>query len=173
MFSGLTHCGLVRPYGHSTGSTLSQVMIWCLMTPSHYLNHHWLIPCGVLWHSHEEIFHRKCTRYLYLIWVYEWLIQDCRHIFHGWMNISGLFWPRGLSKCHNFTTFYHISLKFHIVGKNYKKCNIPQFHNSTEKSEVVTWLVRSSFLFIMKLHTLTKSSIIKQQCQWGIKLLCL
>ena len=41
--------------------------------------------------------------------------------------ILGLFWPGGLLKCHYFKTFYHITLKFHIVGKNYKRCDIPHF----------------------------------------------
>ena len=46
-----------------SGSTLAQVMAWCLMAPSHYLNQCWLIITEVLWHSlntnfirsHEEI----------------------------------------------------------------------------------------------------------------------
>ena len=28
---------------HTSGSTLAQIMIWCLTTPSHYLNQCWLI----------------------------------------------------------------------------------------------------------------------------------
>ena len=39
----LIHCGLVTPYGNRSGSTLAQVMACCLMAPSHYLNHCWLI----------------------------------------------------------------------------------------------------------------------------------
>ena len=34
-----------------SGSTLAQVMAYCLMTPSHYLNQCWLINTKVLWHS--------------------------------------------------------------------------------------------------------------------------
>ena len=34
-----------------TGSTLAQVMAWCLMAPSHYLDQCGLIICRVLWHS--------------------------------------------------------------------------------------------------------------------------
>ena len=41
--SCLTHCGLVTPYGDRSGSTLAQVMAYCLMAPSHYLNQCWLI----------------------------------------------------------------------------------------------------------------------------------
>ena len=36
------------------GSTLVQVMAWCLMAPSHYLNQCWLIIKGVLWYSPER-----------------------------------------------------------------------------------------------------------------------
>ena len=39
---GLTHCGLVMPYSDRFGSTLVQVMAWCLTAPSHYLNQCWL-----------------------------------------------------------------------------------------------------------------------------------
>ena len=38
----LTHCGLVMPYDDKSGSILAQVMAWCLMAPSHYLNQCWL-----------------------------------------------------------------------------------------------------------------------------------
>ena len=41
-----------------------------------------------------------------------------------------------LLKCHNYTTYYHVALKFHTMGKNYKKCKILQFHISTQKCEV-------------------------------------
>ena len=36
-----------------SGPTLAQVMAWCLMAPSHYLNQCWLIISVLLWHSHE------------------------------------------------------------------------------------------------------------------------
>ena len=38
-----------------SGSTLSQVMVYCLTTPSHYLNQCWLITSLVPWHSSEGI----------------------------------------------------------------------------------------------------------------------
>ena len=38
---------------HRSGSTLVQVMPWCLATPSHYLNQYWLLIKSVLCHSHE------------------------------------------------------------------------------------------------------------------------
>ena len=47
----LTHCGLVTLYGDWFGSTLVQVMICCLMAPSHYQNQCWLLLvkfCGIL-----------------------------------------------------------------------------------------------------------------------------
>ena len=44
-----THCGLLMPYGwrRRSGSTLAQVMVCCLMAPSHYLNQWWLLMCGI------------------------------------------------------------------------------------------------------------------------------
>ena len=53
-----THCGLVAPpYGDKwCGSTLAQVMAWCLMAPSHYQNQCWLIIRDILWHSPENNF---------------------------------------------------------------------------------------------------------------------
>ena len=41
---------------HRSGSTLDQVMAWCLMAPSHYLNQCWLIISQVLWHSPKTNF---------------------------------------------------------------------------------------------------------------------
>ena len=35
-----------------SGSTLAQVMAWCLTAPSHYLNQCWLIISEVQWHSY-------------------------------------------------------------------------------------------------------------------------
>ena len=35
-------------------STLAQVMAWCLMAPSHYLNQFWLIISEALWHSPDS-----------------------------------------------------------------------------------------------------------------------
>ena len=45
----LTHCGLWR---QRSGSTLAQVMVCCLMAPSHYLNQCWLIISEVQCHSY-------------------------------------------------------------------------------------------------------------------------
>ena len=39
---------------HRSGSTLAQVMAWCLTAPSHYLNQCWLLIIEVLWHSSES-----------------------------------------------------------------------------------------------------------------------
>ena len=41
---------------HETWSRLVQVMAWCLMAPSHYLNEFWLILSKVLHHSREGNF---------------------------------------------------------------------------------------------------------------------
>ena len=39
-----------------SGSTLAQVMAWCLTAPSHYLNQYWLIIRKVQWYSSEDNF---------------------------------------------------------------------------------------------------------------------
>ena len=39
---------------HRSMSTSAQVMAWCLMAPSHYLNQCWLMISGVLWHSPDS-----------------------------------------------------------------------------------------------------------------------
>ena len=44
---------------HRSGSTLAQIMAWCLTAPSHYLNQCWLIISKVLWHSSEGIIMRR------------------------------------------------------------------------------------------------------------------
>ena len=41
---------------HRTWSTLVQVMAWCLMAQSHYLNQCWLIISEILWHSSKGNF---------------------------------------------------------------------------------------------------------------------
>ena len=38
------------------GSTLAQVMAWCLTAPSHYLNQCWLLISEVLWHTLDSKF---------------------------------------------------------------------------------------------------------------------
>ena len=43
---------------HRSGSTLAQVMAFCLMAPSHYLNKCWLIISEVHWHLSEGNFSR-------------------------------------------------------------------------------------------------------------------
>ena len=70
----LTHWGL------ATGSTLAQVMAWCLMAPSHYLNQCWPIISEVNVAFTSGQFHRKCSRYLSLICFWKFLIQECSHI---------------------------------------------------------------------------------------------
>ena len=40
------------------GSILGQIMACCLMAPSHYLNHCWLIDTKVQWHSSDSSFRR-------------------------------------------------------------------------------------------------------------------
>ena len=44
---------------HRSGSTLAQVMAWCLTAPNHYLNQCWLIISRVLWPSSEGVTIRR------------------------------------------------------------------------------------------------------------------
>ena len=44
-----------------TGSTLAQVMAWCLTAPSHYLNQCWLIISEVQWNSYKGNFTRDSS----------------------------------------------------------------------------------------------------------------
>ena len=62
----LTHCGLVTPWQHRSGSTWAKVMVCCLTAPSHYLTQCSLIIIGVacIW----EQFHRKCPRIQSVTW---------------------------------------------------------------------------------------------------------
>ena len=46
---------LVIPYGDRYGSTLAQVMAYCLTAPSHYVNQCWLTIKGVVCYSPESI----------------------------------------------------------------------------------------------------------------------
>ena len=46
------------------GSTLVQVMAWCLTAPSHYLNQCWLLTNGVLRHSNEINFTASAQDYV-------------------------------------------------------------------------------------------------------------
>ena len=43
---------------HRPGSTLAQIMVCCLTSPSHYMNQYWLFVKGVVWHSAESNFIR-------------------------------------------------------------------------------------------------------------------
>ena len=47
---------------HWFGSTLPHIMDWCLTAPSHHLNKCWLIIQGVMCHSPEHKFYKKCSR---------------------------------------------------------------------------------------------------------------
>ena len=44
-----------------SGSTLAQVMAWCLTAPSHYLNQCWLIISEVQWQLYEGNFARDAS----------------------------------------------------------------------------------------------------------------
>ena len=58
----LTHCGLVTPYSNiDHRSTLAQVMAYCLMTPSNYLNQCWLVISKVQWDLSKGNFTRDTS----------------------------------------------------------------------------------------------------------------
>ena len=44
---------------HRPGPPSAQVMAWCLMAPSHYLNQYWLLINRFLWHSPKTNFTRS------------------------------------------------------------------------------------------------------------------
>ena len=71
---------------HWTWSTLVQVMAWCLMAPSHYLNQCWLIISEVLWHSPERNFTENAPD------IYPWYGLE-NHQFQitamGWAGMGG------------------------------------------------------------------------------------
>ena len=56
-----------------SGSTLAQVLACCLTAPSHYLSQCWLINDISGYSPGYSQFHRKCSRYLSLIWF--WKLQ--------------------------------------------------------------------------------------------------
>ena len=75
---------------HRTWSNLAQVMACCLTAPSHYLNQCWLIMSELLGAFTWGQFHRKCSRYLSLIWVLNTLIQGYSCIYQrpmGWCSL--------------------------------------------------------------------------------------
>ena len=63
---------------HRFGSTLAQVLAWCLTAPSHYLNQCWLIISNVQWHSSEGNFTRGTPAIIH---------QNCLQI-HNSIQIS-------------------------------------------------------------------------------------
>ena len=81
----LTHCGLVTPLGDRFGSTLTQVMAWCLTAPSHYLNQCWLIS-KVLWHSPDSNYTMVSTVYM--------RIRYQNNRFGNYMYVISVWWPR-------------------------------------------------------------------------------
>ena len=44
---------------HRTRSTSAQIMAWCLMAPSHYLNQCWFIICKVMLHLSKDVIMNK------------------------------------------------------------------------------------------------------------------
>ena len=68
--SGLTKVNSLWPgdtiWWHRSGTTLLQIMVWCLLTPSHYLNQHCHIINGSLKHSpgaiSQQVLKMKCVQ---------------------------------------------------------------------------------------------------------------
>ena len=54
MLNSLWPCDTI--WRQRSGSTLAQVMAFCLMAPSHYLNQCWLIISKVQWHLSKDTF---------------------------------------------------------------------------------------------------------------------
>ena len=52
----ITYCSHDAMRLHRPGSTLAQIMAWCLRASSHYLNQCWQIISQVLWYSSEYNF---------------------------------------------------------------------------------------------------------------------
>ena len=60
---------------HRSGSPLAQVIVYCLMAPSHYLNECWHLISEVLWHSPESNFTvsaQGLPSYYYSVW---WVLK--------------------------------------------------------------------------------------------------
>ena len=54
VIDSLQPCGAI--WRQRSGSTLAEVMTWCLTAPSHYRNQCWFIISEVYWHSSESSF---------------------------------------------------------------------------------------------------------------------
>ena len=74
---------------HKSGSTLAQVMAYCLTAPSHYLNQCWLIISKVQWHSSECNFTRDTSAISHWNWLESYLSKILFKSPRGqWVNSS-------------------------------------------------------------------------------------
>ena len=89
---GLNHCSLLTKYGKRSGSTLGQVMAWCLVAPSHYLNLCWLVMAR-FWKFTYEKFYIECPSYYSVscLWkLYFWNMNSFDIFQWQWVNIKKL-----------------------------------------------------------------------------------
>ena len=85
--NSLTHCGLVMPYGPTDlRRTLDQVMAWCLMAPSRYLNQCWLIIKGVLLLTCGQFHQKNCSWTYFMTCIGRLYFKNPCHISQGPMS---------------------------------------------------------------------------------------
>ena len=122
----------VTIWWHRSWSTLAQVMACCLAAPNHYLNQCWLIISELLWRSPEGKFHRKPSRQLSPIRV--WNIWFNIHL-PGlseliWMPFVAIAWSRishALQPCAAFICGEHKNIfAFSVIMMTSSNGNI--FH---------------------------------------------
>ena len=64
---------------HRSGTTLAQVLTWCLIAPSHYLNQCWLTFKPAPWHAPESNFARICKLNSSITWLEQKHVEICKH----------------------------------------------------------------------------------------------
>ena len=96
---------------HKSGSTLAQVMAWCLTAPSHYLNQCWPLINEILWHSSES----NCTASAQVINLYHKFKNHTFKIiaYRGqWVKGDFIIMPQ-----HNATWLEHLMAEFLLMLK--------------------------------------------------------
>ena len=110
---------------HIIWSALVQVMAWCLMAPSHYLNQCWQIISDILWHSHEGNFPYTYHQY---VCISKWLnLRIQRHL----PGISELNTTQSVTEAN--TEIHHEPDTDYPI--NYAKGFPPQGNYSCEQSD--------------------------------------
>ena len=83
---------------HKFGSTLAQVMAWCLRASSHYLYQYWLTIKGVLWYSYESSFTRGAHE------------LNPQHVFKDYISFKSLLHTTGTNDLTHWGQMIHICL---------------------------------------------------------------